>query len=450
MPVYLRALEAARQQGVYMSSSRISEVAAQVLEEHETNSTRLVNRVRYVIVLMITGPLILTSLQSTNRMALLVNLGGMAIYLLLTAAHTVTIRRGQIVAIRRFNWVALGADVALLFGVMLYWGLALAPGDFTFMAKTPVWFLVALTIASTALQFDRRAPIAAIGMSLLAYGSVLVVMFHQGVETTGNWVEYVNGGKIDLGDIVFTKPVVFTLTGLIAAYTIRRSMNMVGQITTAESKRALLSRYFSPAVVEDITEGGGDLTRGRRQKVTILFLDIRNFTRMSESLDPDVLIDWLSDFRGRLTSIVFHHGGSVDKFIGDAIMATFGTPRPAPGEGQDSTSAVRCALAMLAACNDLDRRWSMHGIQNRIGIGIHSGDVFAGNVGDSDQIEYTVIGDPVNTASRIESLCKKLERPLIVSSAVRNELLGEFDIERLPRVRVKGKEEPLELFAVRG
>lgn len=431
-----------------MKGSPLSDIATNVLAEQETSSMRLVNRVRYLVVLLISGPVILTSAQSGNHTGVLVNLGSLLAYLAITIWHTRLIHRGQIEPIRRFNYIALFADFVLIFGNTIYWGLVLSPTDFSFVAKTPAWFYIAAIIAATVLQFDRRMPYLAIALFAVAYLVVLAIMFSLGVQTTSNWVEYVNGPRIDIGDLVFTKPVVFTILGLVAAYTIHRSLSMVDKITAAELNRSLLSRYFSPSVVEDITGGGSEITRGRRQKVTVLFLDIRNFTRMSERLNPDLLIDWLSDFRARLTSLVFQHKGSVDKFIGDAIMATFGTPRPAPTEGEDSANAVSCALAMLAACQDLDDKWSEHAIRNEIGIGIHTGEVFAGNIGDSDQIEYTVIGDAVNTASRIESLCKKLGRPLIVSDAIQAEVGDRFPMVRLPRVKVKGKEEPLQLYAI--
>ena len=103
---------------------------------------------------------------------------------------------------------------------------------------------------------------------------------------------------------------------------------------------------------------------------------------------------------------------------------------------------------MHQALEELNAHWAKENILTEMGIGIHTGEVFAGNIGDSDQIEYTVIGDPVNTASRIESLCKTLERNLIISSEVEAELDGKFIIEKLAKVKVKGKEEPLQLYHV--
>ena len=433
-----------------MKQGPLSEVARQVLETEEQASARVVNRVRYVIGIMFSGPLVLISLQSIDPAALTVNLGSILLYLLITVGHSFVIRNGQIRLIRLFNWLALFADILLACGMILYWTLSLSPESFTFAVKTTVWYWVSLILAGTALQFDRKLPIVAIVLCVLIYAAMGGIMLYQGVESTGDWREYINGNKVDLGDVLFTKPLVFVLIGLVSAYSIRHARSMVNSITSAESKRALLSRYFSPSVVDDITSDDSEATRACRQVATILFMDIRNFTQISESQDPETLLNWLSDLRGRLTRVVFKYSGSVDKFIGDAIMATFGIPRPSESPGQDATNAVLCAREMLQVCKELDATWARYGITNAIGIGIHSGEVFAGNVGDSDQIEYTVIGDPVNTASRIEGLCKKLDRNLIISRAVKEQLLAELPLEKLPRVRVKGKELPLELYSVSG
>lgn len=431
-----------------MKIKELSDVARQVLADEETENMRIVNKVRYVFILLIAAPLLLTSIQSGNALGGILNTAGILVILAITIFHTFVIRNHNIEQVRIFNFVTVVADILLILGMIIYWGFTLAPDDFSFWVKTPVWLYMALVLVLTVLQFDTRVVYLAIGIFLVSYISVTILMLMQGVQTTNDWSQYVNGPKVDLGDVLFTKPVIFSVIALIVAHTIRKSLGMVEKITAAESKRALLSRYFSPSVVEDITANSSEGVAARRQKVTILFLDIRGFTKLSEGLDAETLVKWLADFRSRLTSTIFKHNGAVDKYIGDAIMATFGTPRPSETPGEDSTNAVTCALEMFEVLKGLNDDWALDNIDISIGVGIHTGDVFAGSIGDSDQIEYTVIGDPVNTASRIEGLCKKLKRNLIISTEVHKELIGAFKIEKLQKVLVKGKTEPLQLYSI--
>jgi adenylate cyclase len=162
-----------------------------------------------------------------------------------------------------------------------------------------------------------------------------------------------------------------------------------------------------------------------------------------------MLVEWLTDFRAEMTQAVFDHGGTLDKFIGDAVMATFGTPHPSPVAGEDSVAAVHAAQSMFKRLEELNARWEPQGLLPiRIGVGLHTGEVVAGNIGEHLQIEYTVIGDPVNTASRIEGLCKTLGKELLVSGCVYDEVKHLFPGEEMPPTEVKGKKEPLRIFAL--
>lgn len=431
-----------------MKLHEMSKVAREVLDAEEIENAALVNRVRYIFSLMFLGPVLYISIKSNIIIALVANSITMIVYLIITIIHTFILRRGNINKIRGFNYVAVVSDFLVILGAILFWGLYLAPNNFAFTAKTSGWFIVTMIIVITVLQFQTRIVYFALAIFLVSYAAVLVTMFIQGVQVTSNWLEYINGPAIDAMDLIAMKPIVIIAISLVVAHSIKKSLNMVQKISSAETKRALLSRYFSPSVVEDITSNPEEIATAKRQKATILFLDIRNFTQISERLESEVLVDWLSDFRRRLTAIIFKFNGTVDKFIGDAILATFGTPHPSGTPGEDSTNAVHCALEMHQALEELNAHWAKENILTEMGIGIHTGEVFAGNIGDSDQIEYTVIGDPVNTASRIESLCKTLERNLIISSEVEAELDDKFIIEKLAKVNVKGKEEPLQLYHV--
>ncbi|HNJ04949.1 MAG TPA: adenylate/guanylate cyclase domain-containing protein, partial [Leptospiraceae bacterium] len=192
-----------------------------------------------------------------------------------------------------------------------------------------------------------------------------------------------------------------------------------------------------------------NLSPGVRQRVTILFMDIRNFTKMSEGMDSADLAAFLTDFRDRMIAAIFEHGGTIDKFVGDAIMATFGTPRPSPVAGLDARNAVQAGLAMKRALADLNRDRERKGLPLiGIGIGIHTGEVFCGTIGSEGRVEYTVIGDAVNTASRIESMCKFLKVDFLISEAVFEDQQGAVRTVKMPLVRVMGKEFPVATYQV--
>lgn len=178
----------------------------------------------------------------------------------------------------------------------------------------------------------------------------------------------------------------------------------------------------------------------------MLFSDIRDFTTLTERLQPSEVVTFLSDYHARMLDEIFAHGGTIDKFIGDAIMVTFGTPNPAH---DDAECAVRAALAMNKALADLNRdRRDCSLPEIRHGIGIHFGPVIAGNIGTEDRLEYTVIGDTVNVASRIQDACKTVGNSLLISEAVKARLPSDIETEPLPDRRVKGRAEPVQLHAV--
>ena len=211
--------------------------------------------------------------------------------------------------------------------------------------------------------------------------------------------------------------------------------------------KAAFSHYVSPQVVERIVESGQGLSlSGERSEVTILFADIRGFTAISEMLSPAEVGELLKSYLTPMTRLITGHQGTVDKFIGDAIMAFWN----APLEVKDHQSrALDCALAMLTTLDqvnfELKRRFD---VKLKIGIGLHSGTVQVGNMGSEDLFDYTVIGDSVNLAARLESLTKKYGVPLLVSEALRESRKPGPVFQQVDRVRVVGKTEPVTIYTV--
>lgn len=208
----------------------------------------------------------------------------------------------------------------------------------------------------------------------------------------------------------------------------------------------LFSRFVSPSVVEEIMSRGAIL-EGEETEATVLFADVRGFTSRCEGMSPPEVFNLLNRFFGEMVSIVFTQRGLLDKYIGDAVMAVFGVPI----RSQDHAAhAVRAALAMIARLEELNATGYFGDDPIRIGIGIHTGPLMAGHVGCLERMEYTVMGDTVNVASRLQSLTKEYGVPILLSEATRTAIAGVDDLEfrELDLVKVRGRTASLRIHAV--
>jgi adenylate cyclase len=212
--------------------------------------------------------------------------------------------------------------------------------------------------------------------------------------------------------------------------------------------KRLFSRYVSKDVYDQlVADPSLAALGGARRTMTVLFSDVRGFTAMSEKGSPEDVVQQLNEYFSRMVSVVFAHRGTVDKFVGDMVMALFG----APLEDEDHAEhAVQTALAMTAALAELNREWQAQGRPILdIGIGINTGDMVAGNIGSDTIVSYTVIGDAVNLGARLESLNKDYNTRIIISDTTRSRLKGRYDIHPLGDVIVKGKSLPVAIFEVK-
>jgi adenylate cyclase len=179
--------------------------------------------------------------------------------------------------------------------------------------------------------------------------------------------------------------------------------------------------------------------------------DLRGFTTFSEKLSPDEVVRQLNGYHGTMVAEVARHGGEVDKFIGDGMLATFGLERRERAAPSDhgASAAVECARSMLGALETLNAERANDGLPPlQMGIGIHTGDVVAGNIGAPGRLEFTVIGDAVNTAARLESATKELHVPAVASAATVERLSEPRGLRALEAVHLKGKAHPLSVYAV--
>jgi adenylate cyclase len=203
--------------------------------------------------------------------------------------------------------------------------------------------------------------------------------------------------------------------------------------------------YLSPSFARLVSERPEMLALGgEKRDLTVLFSDIRGFTTISEGLEPERLVEILNEYLGAMTDIVFHHDGTLDKYIGDAIMAVWGAPVP---QADHAARACQTALGMIARLGELDAEWKARGLPVfDIGIGLNTGPMVVGNMGSARRLSYTVIGDNVNLGSRLEGL-NKMYGSRIIASETTVQAAGAAVVAReLDLVRVKGKLLPVRIF----
>jgi class 3 adenylate cyclase len=213
-----------------------------------------------------------------------------------------------------------------------------------------------------------------------------------------------------------------------------------------ERLNTLFGQYVDRDIRDEILAGGG--TRSRQVRLAVLFSDLRNFTGSSEKADPQAVTEMLNLYFSAWTTVVEKHGGVVDKFIGDAVMVLFGLKE----ESGACNAAVDCGREMLARWPQLEAQFRAKGlpVPDGLGIGVHFGSVILGDIGSETRRNYTVVGDTVNTASRLESSCKQAGHPFLVSEEVRAQLSperAEF-CSRLGALHLKGKEASMEVWVV--
>lgn len=218
----------------------------------------------------------------------------------------------------------------------------------------------------------------------------------------------------------------------------------------ARAMRAMFSSYLSSKLVSQLEKNpGAARIGGDTREVTVMFTDIKGFTAFSERHKPQVVVERLNEYLAAMVQLIYAHDGTVDKFMGDGILAYWGAPLAQPDHAK---RAVACALAMKQLMVELSARWRQQGLEPFvIRGGIQSGDVVAGNIGSRGQkMEYTVIGDTVNQASRLEGMAKYFSVDFVVGEATYLKTCDSFRFRRLDRVRVAGKDIPVAIHELRG
>ena len=251
-----------------------------------------------------------------------------------------------------------------------------------------------------------------------------------------------HGGVFNQNSVITT----FSAIALIAiAWSMQRNLK---DATAHERTNNLLGRYFSPEVRDEIEKNKDkhDIEQEKEQQIAILFTDISNFTKLSEGMKPKEVLALLSEYQTKMVAAVFDHGGSVDKFIGDSVMATFGTPF---SKGNDAQNALNCVRQMQISMRDWEEERKAKNlpiVKHRIGV--HFGVCFVGNVGSSDRVEYTVIGDTVNVASRICEACKEIGAEVLFSDKIMAKLNEKLSSEVVSKFSIRGRKEKIDLHKI--
>lgn len=250
-----------------------------------------------------------------------------------------------------------------------------------------------IVVLESALRLDRW---------IIVYGTIVGAISVAAVDNAAgaNLLLRIWAGPL----VVITGAITYSISGNVR----RTVLSLI--------RRDRLTRFLPKELVDMVESRPDEMALGgKRAAVTIMFSDIRGFTHYSENRDPEAVVAVLNEYFTEMSRVVLEHGGMIDKFVGDAIMAVFGAPVP---RDDDAARAVSCALEMLEALRRLNERWEGEGKEPlRMGVALHTGDAVAGNVGSPERMDYTVIGDTVNLAARVEELNKKYGTTLLLTES---------------------------------
>ncbi len=235
--------------------------------------------------------------------------------------------------------------------------------------------------------------------------------------------------------------------GLLCNFAKDRRMELVETVVEERIQRDELARYLSPEIVTEILSAGHDIEDGKKYEVTVLFNDVRDFTELTASMKPEEIVELLNDYHTRMVNTVFQFGGTLDKYLGDGLMAYFGAPMP---HKDHPMRAVRCAREMAVQLEQMNlERDRLDKRRLKMGVGIHTGEAVMGSIGAPQRMDFTIVGEAVNFASRMEGLTKENDVAILISEQTRQRIGESTFFTQLPPVKVRGKTESVTTFMVK-
>ncbi len=366
-------------------------------------------------------------------------------YAVVTAADFWVTRRGRIdVPPIWLAFVLATCDVLLLLALLTTIAQA-GHVPFTETLALPIAALIYLFLAHAAIRYHPGLVVYTAGLFIGSWLLVFVMLDWLKPEDLAAG-ELIGGPLHGPAHGVAVRMAIVALTAVALAFVVARKHQLRLANIVASRMRSNLAPYLPPNLVSSLSyEGAAAIERPQRLTAAVLFADIRGFTSMSERQEPEAVAAFLNDFRSLCARAVFEHGGTLDKFVGDSVMAVFGAP--ATG-ANDARMAIAAAFGLLHEVEQWSRRRAATGAEPvGIGIGIHCGPVMAGVIGHPRRLEYTVIGDTVNTAERIERLTREYDVDLLVSREAADaagKLPGVEWVE-LPPQPVRGRSQPVRL-----
>lgn len=415
------------------TGSQAAVVVDKVVAEVALEGERAFSRVRvgialaatllWPIIVMFGDPAALVAVEIVCVIALVVSLGMWAV-----------VRKRERTS-PMFGLVSVLIDVAIAGGL----GVAVVlspPADFIGIMHVTGFAMLYIAVAGAGVRLSRRAAIAG-----AAFAVVVMFLVHALDRALNPTLTVDDAVHLSLGLILIGAAMMVALAS--AQRTRAVALSVARQTLLFERARHTLGAYVSSEVAEHAMRSDVVRLGGARQRVAILFTDLRGFTSLSEHSDPESLVRELNEYFDYMVRVVRQEGGVVDKYIGDSIMAVFGAPTP---RDDDAARAIRAAAGMqqaLAALNAARARRDLAPLAH--GIGVHVGDVVAGNIGTADRTQYTVIGDAVNVAARLESATKEQRVGVLISA----DAIAAAGAAPLPALRevgsitVKGREAPI-------
>lgn len=326
-------------------------------------------------------------------------------------------------------------DVAVL--MVTIWSFHLQYGQpVAFVLKAPTFVYVFILVALRALRFEPGWVLLAGGAGMLGWAVLVGLALAEpgAAGVTRDYVAYMTSARVLVGAEI-DKLVALGVVSVVLAVAIGRARALLRRAVAEGAAAAALARFFAPEVAGRIAGAGLAAGQAESRDAVVMFVDLRGFTRLAARLPPDGLLALLTEWRALVSGIVGAHGGSIDKFLGDGVLASFGAVTPDP---RAAAMALTAAEALVGAAG----RWRMAAGATRpegIGIGIAAGPMVVGAIGDETRLEFTVLGDPVNVAAKLEKHAKVEGTPVVMTAAVAEAARGQGWRPMLPAEQRPGR-----------